>query len=261
MIKPLLVAGLIGGASVLAIAEQRRRVWRAAEEPPYHVEGSLVSVIIPALEEEDYLENLLISINHQTYEPIESIVVDQSPLDSYVDTRGLCGQYGAKLIYNSLQNVAAARNEGARAAMGKILVFSDADNILASTCVEELVKALQEGYVAANPVQCLYDYNGIATLGVLWGRNWFKPRAATTGCIAIWRDAYFAIGGYREDCDPLYGCREDLQLGKDIVARFGGDSIKLVRGALVGTSGRRYRKQPLLAPRPWEERVVRATVL
>jgi glycosyltransferase involved in cell wall biosynthesis len=258
----------VTGISAIAMNDQRGQVLRSlTEEPPYLTEGPLVSIIVPALEEEKYLPNLLASIQHQTYTPIEVIVVDQSPTESYEATQDLCREYGASLVHLSELGPSIARNRGAEVARGDILILSDADNILAQACIENLVKALEKGYILVNPVQCIYDYEmyglrgGIYSVAVLWTRNWLKPRSATTCCVGIWKDAYFEVGGYDESCDPMQGCREDLRLGNDVVEMFGQASAKLVRGALVGTSERRLKKQPLIYPKPWKDRTVRKPIL
>lgn len=125
-------------------------------------------MIIPALEEEDYLPKLLTSIQNQTYEPIEVIVADSSPPESHELTEEICWQYGANCIYVPQLGVALARNEGARQAQGDILVFSDADNVLAPDCIEKLIGSLREGYIAAHPVECIIDDTGLAAFRAVW---------------------------------------------------------------------------------------------
>lgn len=242
-------------SSAIAISVNKQKILRAFEPPPYQVSGPLVSVIVPALEEEKYIGNLLTSLHNQTYNPIEVIVVDQTPLDSEDRTQEICLQHGAAWVYREELSPSIARNEGAKLAQGEILIFSDADNILAHDCIEHLVDALEEGYILANPIQGTYDDNiGIYSFGTLIGNNIFKNSWWTTCCIAIWKDAF---PGYNESCSPLEGCREDLQLGKDVLELYGYEATKLVRSALVGTSARRFNKQGLSHAFPWQERTIR----
>ncbi len=128
---------------------------------------------------------------------------------------------------------------------------------MAPDSVETLVAVLQEGYTLANPVETVYD-DGIIAFGAVWGRNWLKPANKTTRCIAVWSDALWEIGGYDPSCDPMQGCREDLKLGQDIIARFGDGSIKLVRDALVASSARREKAQGI---HMWQSRGVRNGVI
>jgi glycosyltransferase involved in cell wall biosynthesis len=259
MIQGLIISSLLfTGTSAIAVGVHKKEILSSLEEePPYVVEGPLVSVVIPALEEEKYLPNLLISLQNQTYRPIEVLVVDQSPPESHDSTQEICLEYGATLVYSPIANVARARNEGAEAATSNMLVFTDADNVFTPTAIENLVNALQRGYVLANPVHCVYD-DGPYSIISLWANNWFKTRTLTTCAVAVWKDAFFQVGGYDETCDPMLGCSEDTKLGRDIAQRFGVSSMKLVRDALVGTSARRRNKEGLV-PR-WKSRTVRVYV-
>jgi glycosyltransferase involved in cell wall biosynthesis len=256
--RAFLVASVIGGfagVSAAAISKNRKEVFRSlTEEPAYLVEGPLVSVVVPALDEKKYLPQLLTSIQNQTYKPIETVVVDQSPAEGYKATQDICWEYGARLIHLPEPNISLARNQGAEAATADMLIFSDADNILAPECVENLVGTLLEGYAIANPVIAVYD-DGLYSLGSLWANNWFKTNTLTTCSVAIWKDVFFEVGGYRESCDPMEGCSEDTKLGRDVAQRFGASSMKLVRDALVGTSARRRKKEGLIPT--WKSREIR----
>lgn len=261
--KPFLIFSIISAitGSAIAIGEQKREVLRSlTESPAYLVEGPLASIVVPTLEEEKYLPNLLTSIQNQTYRSIEVIVADQSRFEIHERTQEICRQYDARCIYVNELSPSIARNKGAELATGDLLIFSDADNVLAPTCIENLVRALDDGYILANPVNCIYD-DGLYSFGTLWRNNWLKSSSRTTCCVAIWRDSYFEVGGYDENCDPLTACREDLKLGKSIVERFGRASTKLVRSALVGTSARRLKKQGFFYPTPWKDRAVRHKLL
>lgn len=225
-------------AASMGVKEKARLALEA--EPERKVTADkLVSVVIPTLQEENYLPNLLTSIKHQSYTPIEVVVADGSPLESYLRTEEICQSFGARIFHRPDLNLPASRNEGAKQARGEILVFSDADNILDIYCVEHLVGRLLDGYQLTHPVEGIYD-DGIYGAFVVMFRDWLKPNHWTARCVAIWRDAFFAVGGYNERCDPWKrGCREDLKLGEDVIARFGEDSVRLVRGALIASSSRR----------------------
>ena len=179
--RPLLIsmtAGLVTSFLVSRLME--RQVARAMESPPYRTEGPPVSVVIPTLREEAYLPPLLISLSNQTYTPIEAIVADSSPSPTGEMTEVICRKYGAKYVYVPELNVARARNEGASAAEGDILVFIDADCIPSPDYIERLVHALEQGCVLAHGV----DPNlggGINGMASVIGRVWAKPRDYTTG--------------------------------------------------------------------------------
>ena len=86
---------------------------------------SLVSVVIPAYDEEDYLLACLESIRKQDYAgKYEVIVVDNASTDN---TARLARDWGAKVVHESKRSTACARQKGAEVATGKIIAFIDAD--------------------------------------------------------------------------------------------------------------------------------------
>lgn len=86
----------------------------------------MLSIIIPTLNEEKNLPKLLASIKKQSVSfNYEIIVADNHSTDA---TRGIAQYYGAKVVDGDLPG--RARNLGAEAASGDILLFLDADVIL-----------------------------------------------------------------------------------------------------------------------------------
>ncbi len=84
LIIPAVIAGVIGAVTFIAVDELRKKAFGSLDQSPaYRVTGPLVSVVIPALEEQNYLPLLLTSIQNQTYESIEVIVADSSPPESH----------------------------------------------------------------------------------------------------------------------------------------------------------------------------------
>lgn len=205
-----------------------------SQSPLYKTAGSLVSIVIPTLNEENYLPLLLSSIQNQTYEPIEVIIADSSS-DS---TPGIARDAGATVVSVEELNISLARNEGARAAQGDILIFCDADCILANDFVERLVAGLGDGVVLSHGAHCVYDDGFNNFLSAYW--KYLKPNMWTTGRgVAIRRENFFAVGGYDVLCDPTEGCREDLALGVAVESFFGPGSVQIDRNAMVATSARR----------------------
>lgn len=82
----------------------------------------MISIIIPAYNEEKYLPKLLKCIKHQTYKDYEIIVSDADSTDK---TAQIAKQYGCKIVKGGLP--AIGRNKGAKSAKGSILLFLDAD--------------------------------------------------------------------------------------------------------------------------------------
>lgn len=87
--------------------------------------GALVSVVIPAYNEEDYVAGCLQSVLSTNYPNLEIILVDDSSTD---DTAKVASQYGTRIVRRASRGgIAAARNDGIDAARGEIIAFVDAD--------------------------------------------------------------------------------------------------------------------------------------
>lgn len=95
-----------------------------------------VSVIIPALNEEKLLPSTLESVNIQTYGNLEVIVKDGLSADKTVD---VARRYGAKVVSLKDSSAGEARNQGAKHASGNVLVFLDADTLMARDTVSKLI--------------------------------------------------------------------------------------------------------------------------
>lgn len=84
----------------------------------------MISVIIPAKNEEKNIGRCIDAITAQTRQPIEYIVVDNGSTDR---TIGVAKGKNAKLIILPVASIGELRNAGAKAAKGEILAFLDAD--------------------------------------------------------------------------------------------------------------------------------------
>jgi glycosyltransferase involved in cell wall biosynthesis len=100
----------------------------------------LVSIVITTKNEEKNIENCLISIQEQTYQNTETIVVDNSSSDK---TKELSLKY-TKSFYNKGPERSAQRNFGMiDKSNGQYVMFVDADMILAPYLVESCVDCIQ----------------------------------------------------------------------------------------------------------------------
>lgn len=96
----------------------------------------MLSIIIPALNEEERLPLLLESLKKQNFNDYEIILADAGSKDKTLE---IAKNYACKITTGGLPG--KARNEGAKVAMGDLLLFLDADAILPN---DFLQKALSE---------------------------------------------------------------------------------------------------------------------
>lgn len=87
----------------------------------------MLSVVIPAKNEEEYLPRLLESLEKQTFKNFEVIVADAKSTDK---TREIAKAFGARVVEGGLPGV--GRNAGAAVAKGEDILFLDADVVLPS---------------------------------------------------------------------------------------------------------------------------------
>jgi glycosyltransferase involved in cell wall biosynthesis len=108
------------------------------------VEGAspLVSVVIPAYNEEAALPGCLETLGRQTYPNLEIIIVDDGSTDR---SREVAREFPVRLLEGQHLGPAAARNRGAREAKGELLVFVDADMQFDPAFVEKLTEPVRRG--------------------------------------------------------------------------------------------------------------------
>jgi len=105
----------------------------------------MISIIIPVYNQADKLARCLESIKKQTYDNYEIIVVN----DGSRDNIGLVAEkykklFGIKFSYLEQENrgANAARNRGAAAAKGELIIFCDADVVMRTEMLSKMKEAL-----------------------------------------------------------------------------------------------------------------------
>lgn len=107
------------------------------------------SIIIPAHNEEKYLQETIDSIKKQTLQDYEIILVTNGCTDKTEEMAKK--NTNAKIRHLSLPkpNVSVARNAGALNAQGETLLFLDADTQLAADALEKIKEKFTEQYAVA----------------------------------------------------------------------------------------------------------------
>lgn len=105
----------------------------------------LVSIVVPVYNAERTLERCLRSIQNQSYQNIEILIVNDGSTDH---TGRIIEKYTAKdprfcCIEKENSGVSDSRNLAIKAASGKYLQFMDSDDWLIKCATEEYVKAMQ----------------------------------------------------------------------------------------------------------------------
>jgi len=110
-----------------------------------------VSVIIPAYNVAGFIEACLASVQAQSLETWECIVVDDGSQDGTAERVAAAPDRRVRLMRQPNQGVSAARNAGLAAARGRHVMFLDGDDLLHPTALERLLSALDghHGAVAA----------------------------------------------------------------------------------------------------------------
>lgn len=98
-----------------------------------------LSIIIPTLNEEKNLPNLLNSIKKQSFKDYEIIVADNKSKDK---TKSIAKKFGCKIVDGGLPP--KARNNGAKKAKGGYLLFLDADVILENNFLLNTISEIQK---------------------------------------------------------------------------------------------------------------------
>lgn len=198
----------------------------------------MLSIVIPTLNEEDYLLFLLDSIKKQDFKNYEIIVADAGSKDRTIE---IAKKYGCRIVSGGLPG--KGRNEGAKAAEGELILFLDADLVLPEAFLSDFICEFEEKKldIASTDLEFLSDkvkYKIAAKLCnfYYWATQRFFPYI--TECILVKKDMHQKAGGFAEEIKLL----EDFDYVRRAarVGKFGHlKSIKFY------TSPRRFEKDGL----------------
>jgi glycosyltransferase involved in cell wall biosynthesis len=192
----------------------------------------MISVIIPAHNEADYLPATLEALKRQNHGNFEVIVVANGCSDRTADTaRGKCH----RLVVLSEKNLGVARNLGARLARGEILLFLDADTTLEPMALRRITHSFSKkcaaGTLMGRPDNDRFNYRLVYFIKNLIHR--FSVHPGSSGVILCWKQDFFEIGGFDEGLEV----RENSHLIKRLL-RFG--KYQYIGDVAATTSMRRY---------------------
>lgn len=171
-----------------------------------------MSVVVPAHNEEKLIRGTLRAIDAAAQAAgvrYEVIVVDDASSDR---TAAIAASQGARIVGADVRHIGAARNAGARAARGELLVFVDADTIIPASVLCAAIAAMQNGAVGGG-ASAVFDAAtprwAVTTIGLT---TWFMRHLRwAAGCfLFVRRDAFERVGGF----DERYFASEEIHLSR-----------------------------------------------
>lgn len=205
-----------------------------------------ISIVIPTLNEEKYLEESLLSIQSQKgINDYEIIIADGGSDDR---TISIAKKYADFIIYEPHRTIAAGRQSGSLIASGDILVCANADVIYKEDWLKNLIKPFENENVVAvigktmpkdgdniDKIFSEYFLSSIVDLSTKLNIPY-----ADSSNLAVRKNAFFKIGGFKrnlvtgEDTELIKRIRKH---GKIIYAK---DAIGYVSMRRVKKWGRLY---------------------
>ncbi len=210
----------------LAIKDLRRQ-----EPDPPHDYQPLVTVLVPAYNEEKVIANTIHSLLASEYANLEVLVVDDGSKDrtAAIVTALAAETPRVRLAQQANAGKAAAANHGLREAHGEIIVAVDADTIIPPGSIPKLVRHFYDPKITAvcGNVE-VGNIKGFLTtfqaIEYVTSQNFDRRAFSALNCISVvpgalgaWRrEAVLAAGGYSPDT-----LTEDADLTLTILRRGG----------------------------------------
>jgi glycosyltransferase involved in cell wall biosynthesis len=182
------------------------------------------SIIIPAYNEEDLLpltlESALAAKKALSAKFAgQIIVVDNNSSDR---TAEIAKSHGAKVVFEKENCIARARNRGAEAAEGRLLIFLDADTTASPELIGAALAAMSDGGVCAGGCFVGFEDGHVdraaKVLAWIWNHIIIRiyPVAAGSFLFCL-KEAWLGTGGF----DERYYASEELHFSKAL-RRWGG---------------------------------------
>ncbi len=162
-----------------------------------------LSIIIPTYNEEEYLPDLLKSIQRQDFEDYEVIVADSHSTDNTVN---IAKSYGCHVVPGGLPGI--GRNNGAKVAKGEILLFIDSDCVLTDNYLSSAIEEFEHYNLGIAITQIVpmeksfinilsHEFANYMTKQI----SKFKPHGA--GCYGIftYKSLHESVDGFDESVD------------------------------------------------------------
>ena len=203
----------------------------------------IISIVIPAFNEAKYLPKTLKAVGNanRVFDSIgwksEIVLCDNNSNDLTAD---VARQYGARVVFESFNQISASRNAAGRAAKGDWLVFVDADTLVSLELFRAMMRVIATGkYIGGGaPVkfdsgpwlacQTVHIWNNLAKI-----MNW-----AAGSFLFCNANAFRELSGFNTElfaAEEVEYCERLNFLGKRLSKRF------IILRPPVITSGRKVK--------------------
>ncbi|AKI98026.1 glycosyltransferase family 2 protein [Kosmotoga pacifica] len=201
----------------------------------------LITVVVPVLNEEEFLEDTLRSIRSQSFKDYELIVVDNGSTDKSPE---IALRYADKVVFEKRRGSIYAMHTGFEIAAGDIITSCDADTLYPSDWLLKMSKAFERENIVAVYGPMAFRENGpvlrkltVFSYCFLNGlSNLAGVSLSGAANLGFRKNAYFTVGGYKLDSKIA---SQDFMLVKSL--RKTG-KVKFCPSMVCYTSNRRYTK-------------------
>jgi peptidoglycan-N-acetylglucosamine deacetylase len=213
LIKALIILVIVASfvrvilVSATAIVQSRRR-----SNPPFPDPLPLVSVIIPAYNEQAVIESCIHSILETNYSNLEVLAVDDGSTDSTASHAASIQDERLQVLSKPNGGKARALNFGIRHSHGEIIIAIDADSVFNRHTIPRLIRHFSDprvGAVSGNTkiVNQQKLITKLQSLEYIIGFNLDRRMGDLFDCItvvpgaigAFRREALYQVGGFRPD--------------------------------------------------------------
>lgn len=207
----------------------------------------LFSVIIPTSNEERYIGKILESLKNQTFKDFEVVIVDAGSKDKTKKKSYEFKKFfkNFKFIVEKKKGISRARNIGAKASKGDILLFLDSDGFVDKDFLEKALKQIKERKLNTTgcyvrPITKNISIKIYFTLYNSWAwlAQYFYPHMAGF-CIFSDRETFFKLNGFDEKiilAEDMDFVNRSKKIGK----------FRVLKGLRINTSMRRFEEEGIL---------------
>ncbi len=204
--------------------------------------GIRISVLIPAYNEEQFIAATIESVQRSFsaigWGSYEIVVCDNNSTDHTTEVATVAG---TRVVFESHNRIARARNAAAKAAHGEWFVFLDADTLLNPGALRATITALESGRAGAGGSVLRLDADGLGGGARLVVQTWNTLsrvlKLAAGSFIFCHREAWEQTGGFDEQ---LY-VSEEIWFSRALHrwCRANGLKFTILSGAPIITSARK----------------------